>query len=207
MIEWLVKPEFRDLTPDRYHAGYKPEKVRPVEALVYHYTASRSPTGTRSWLTTADEHYVSAHFIVERDGDVWQLAPLTDRTFHAGGATSKLFGAGGVNERTISIEVMNVGPLVERDGEWFDLNGKRFRGAMVCAGGPPRYRFTVWEAYAAPQIAALCNLTNALARVFPILTSDPGRLVGHEDVDPTRKTDPGPAFPWAIVRASACSEV
>jgi len=46
--------------------------------------------------------------------------------------------------------------------------------------------------YASTQYTMLARLVRALKRVHPIAD-----LVGHSDVAPGRKTDPGPAFDWA----------
>ena len=46
--------------------------------------------------------------------------------------------------------------------------------------------------YGAAQYAMLARLIRALARRYPIED-----VVGHSDVAPGRKTDPGPAFDWA----------
>jgi AmpD protein len=49
--------------------------------------------------------------------------------------------------------------------------------------------------YTDAQYAALVQLTRRLQALFPGITSD--RIVGHSDIAPERKTDPGPAFDWA----------
>jgi len=48
---------------------------------------------------------VSAHFVVDRDGAVVQMVPLTERAWHAG--VSELDGVPGVNDYSIGIEMTN----------------------------------------------------------------------------------------------------
>lgn len=48
--------------------------------------------------------------------------------------------------------------------------------------------------YTDAQYTALVQLTRRIQAVFPAVTS--ARIVGHSDIAPNRKTDPGPAFDW-----------
>jgi N-acetylmuramoyl-L-alanine amidase len=48
--------------------------------------------------------------------------------------------------------------------------------------------------FAEPQIAALIDLSRGILARHPIA---PARVVGHSDVAPNRKQDPGELFPWA----------
>jgi len=54
--------------------------------------------------------------------------------------------------------------------------------------------------YEAAQYETLAEVVAALCDAYPRLSPD--RLVGHSDVSPGRKTDPGPAFDWE--RAHRC---
>lgn len=51
------------------------------------------------------------------------------------------------------------------------------------------------EAYTDPQYGALNKLLGALTKQYPDIRHD--AIVGHSDIAPGRKTDPGPAFDWS----------
>ena len=53
-------------------------------------------------------------------------------------------------------------------------------------------------AYEEAQYDALAEVVAALCDAYPRLS--PERLVGHSDISPGRKTDPGPAFDWERAR-------
>lgn len=52
--------------------------------------------------------------------------------------------------------------------------------------------------YASEQYSVLAAITRVLLAYFPSLRTD--RIVGHCDIAPQRKTDPGPAFDWSHYR-------
>ncbi len=53
-------------------------------------------------------------------------------------------------------------------------------------------------AYEPVQYQVLAEAVRALMTAYPRIT--PQRIVGHSDIAPGRKTDPGPAFDWALFR-------
>ena len=53
--------------------------------------------------------------------------------------------------------------------------------------------------YESTQYAMLARAIVSLCRAYPQLS--PGRLVGHSDVAPGRKSDPGPSFDWPRLRS------
>jgi AmpD protein len=54
------------------------------------------------------------------------------------------------------------------------------------------------------QYASLIVLIRTLQRAYPAIT--PARICGHSDIAPGRKTDPGPAFDWARLRADLMAD-
>lgn len=51
--------------------------------------------------------------------------------------------------------------------------------------------------YEPVQYETLARLLQAIMERFPAVT--PARVVGHADVSPGRKSDPGPAFDWKLL--------
>lgn len=60
------------------------------------------------------------------------------------------------------------------------------------------------QPYEAQQYAALAEVARTLIAAYPRIT--PERIVGHSDIAPGRKTDPGPGFDWARLRGLGSSE-
>ena len=166
--------------------------------VVLHYTAGRSlESAVESLCTRKPKDNTSAHIVLGRDGRIVQLAPFNAVTWHAG--QSQWAGINGLNQHAIGIEMDNAGPM-HREGErivsWF---GKVYPEDDVVQaahphGGPTR----PWHAYTEVQIARALELCELLVAHYGL--SD---VLGHEDIARGRKTDPGPAFPLASVRARA----
>ena len=61
------------------------------------------------------------------------------------------------------------------------------------------------EPYADPQYATLNKLINILRNQYPRIERD--AIVGHSEIAPGRKTDPGAAFDWSRLEGSSANRV
>jgi N-acetyl-anhydromuramoyl-L-alanine amidase len=52
--------------------------------------------------------------------------------------------------------------------------------------------------YLPAQYQKLVEVINILLQAYPAINKD--RIIGHEDIAPGRKTDPGPSFDWHYLR-------
>ena len=156
--------------------------------IVIHYTAGGKAEGSVSWLCNRDAG-VSAHVVIDRDGSITQLVPFNVKAYHAG--VSKWKDREMVNGFGIGIEIANWGKLREVNGKLYTGTDREFQGEAIQAahknGGAIRW----WEKYTEAQIETVSELCSELIGVYPLIED----IVGHDDIAPDRKSDPGPAFP------------
>ncbi|OVZ77084.1 N-acetylmuramoyl-L-alanine amidase [Yersinia kristensenii] len=145
-----------------------------VRFLVLHYTAEDFENSMKS-LTGNN---VSVHYLVpDLDDESYKKAGFNDmrifnlvdenaRAWHAG--VSSWAGRTNLNDTSIGIEIVN---LATEHGGVFNF--------------PP---------YPDNQIAAVKQLAANILQRYPDIS--PVNVVAHSDIAPTRKSDPGPKFPW-----------
>jgi len=162
--------------------------------LVIHYTVVTTATGTVQAFKNSAVR-ASAHLVLDLDGTFIQMVPFNRKAWHAG--KSQWAGRSGCNDFTLGIEVVNPGPLIQRGSGFVDVNNRAWHGEVVEArhkNGRAPYKF--WAAYDPRQLDALREIGPALVATYRLRD-----VVGHDDIAPDRKTDPGPAFPLRSLRA------
>lgn len=164
--------------------------------LVMHYTASANAAGAISWFADPQSK-VSAHIVIARDGTITQCVPFNRKANHAGKSTWQ--GVIGLNSRSIGIELDGYGFLGNAGpGKW------NFSGKVIADGDVvvATHKFGTpsggWPKYPQAQMDAALELARLLVQEYGLED-----VIGHDDISPGRKQDPGPAFPMAIFRASA----
>lgn len=110
---------------------------------------------------------VSSHYLVNNDPvRIYGLVDENRRAWHAGASSWK--GHTNLNASSIGIEIVNPGYTDTPNGR-------------------------IYAPYPPEQIDAVVALVKDIAKRHQVR---PDRIVGHNDVAPLRKQDPGPAFPW-----------
>lgn len=163
--------------------------------LVLHYTAGTTARAAIDWFVNPESE-VSAHLVLDRDGTVTQMVTFDRVAWHAG--VSAWGGLAGLNRSSIGIEIVNAGKL-HRDGagQWANWAGEVIDpDQVVLATHRHEAAEAGWHAFTPAQIAATVGIGRVLRRRY-----DLADVVGHDDIAPGRKIDPGPAFPMAGVRA------
>lgn len=137
----------------------RPEGIK-IDTLVIHYTGMK--TGEEALKRLCDENSeVSAHYMIEEDGEIIPIVAESDRAWHAGASSWR--GQENVNDFSIGIELVN-----------------------------PGHEFG-YKAFPDRQIDSLMRLCQELFERHPIENRN---VVGHSDIAPKRKQDPGELFDW-----------
>lgn len=162
--------------------------------LVYHFTAGENIQSAVDWFCNP-ESKASAHLVIGRDGRIYQLAPFNVRTWHAG--RSNWEGVSGLNQCSIGIEMVNAGRL-SKSGDsyisWFNVEYPK--NEVVEARHKSEDTVSYWHAYTEVQIECAMELAEMLVNTYNLRG-----IVGHDDIAPGRKSDPGPAFPLENIRS------
>ena len=160
-----------NIDPKSYRAKAFNKRVR---FIVLHYTAGNFADSI-SALTGMN---VSSHYLIPditdktylnagfNDMRIFNLVDEQDRAWHAG--VSAWDNRSNINDTSIGIEIVNEASF--HDG-----------------------KFT-FPPFQDSQIDAVISLVTSLLSRYPDVT--PINVIGHSDIAPGRKTDPGPRFPW-----------
>lgn len=186
-----------DGLPDKYLMLTEKNKAKfkePVNTIIIHYTAGSSAASSANWLSNPTVQ-ASAHIIIGRAGEIYQLVPFDTIAWHAG--QSEYGGRKYFNNFSIGIELDNPGVLTKTGDDFMASFGRKYPASEVVHAvhrneTTPRY----WALYTETQIEACEQLCLALLNKYPSIL----QILGHEEISPGRKVDPGPAFPLDTFR-------
>lgn len=170
--------------------------------LIIHYTANNSLPLTVKHFQKEGSN-ASAHLVIGRDGRMVQMVDFNRKAWHAG--ESRWGNLWALNEHSIGIELVNWGPLTLRKGRLIPWT-KQERDAILMsdAGQFARNKdgkIGYWQKYTPEQLEVCFNVAREICREYNLID-----VLGHEDIAPGRKQDPGPAFPIKTLRTVCFSD-
>ena len=152
-----TRPDSADIDLIVLHAMSLPDGEFSMTYVEQLFTGDLDITAHSSF-KDLDGVRVSAHFVVDRKGQVTQFVRCGDRAWHAG--ESSWQNRPNCNDYAIGIEMI----------------------------GDERQAFTQ------AQYTETARLCRVLMQTYPNITRE--RIVGHQDIAPTRKWDPGKQWRW-----------
>jgi len=160
-----------------------------VRIIVIHHTTANFQ-GSLDILTRDSGNPVSSHYLIPEHGDptytgdalkLYSLVPEEGRAWHAG--TSYWAGKTALNDMSVGIELVNR-TYCRRSEQQLPPGDTGQKPARIC----------FYPDFDDSQLKILTDLLEGiLARHTEVKPTD---IIGHSDIAPQRKIDPGPRFPW-----------
>ncbi|MEM1363249.1 MAG: N-acetylmuramoyl-L-alanine amidase [Pseudomonadota bacterium] len=156
--------------------------------VILHFTTAVGP-GITAWLTS-NQARASAHVLVQRDGSVIQLLPFDHQAWHAG--RSSWGSLQSLNRHSVGIVLENWGKLTPSQEGWTSYSGHEIAPDEIFLDENDEG----WHSFTEAQIKTVTEIIESLIASTPQIVD----ILGHSDVSPLRKIDPGPAFPMRDLR-------
>ncbi|WP_132052646.1 N-acetylmuramoyl-L-alanine amidase [Pseudocnuella soli] len=172
--------------------------------LIIHYTAGDTARAAIDWFmnTANNPDKIAAHIVLDLDGTITQLVPFNRRANHAG--SSVWDGVENFNFHSVGIELVNPGFCEKLTDGSYKRKVTATKHQSYPAGRAKdiletRHKHKFWTAndnkhwfkFPKAQLTALYELSKTLVNHYQMVT-----VLGHDDISPLRKPDPGPCFPW-----------
>lgn len=174
-------------------------RAMPVRrCAVVHFTAGGAARTSWGWWQQPQNRRIDlgAHFLIDRDGTIYQCRALNRTISHAGVSRWRDPKAGtlyrNLNSCSIGIELANAG---DSCGSIKGEEQLRGYAGEVRRGHSNGGRIVAWERYSEQQTAACIELLKILVAGYNL-----DDITGHDCIAPERKNDPGPAFDMERVR-------
>lgn len=145
--------------------NFDDRKIDVIKYLILHYTGMATGKEALDRLCS-EEAKVSAHYLIEENGDIFSLVDEEKRAWHAG--LSKWEDDIGLNDLSIGIEIVNTGHPY------------------------PGYE-SIYKPFPDVQMRSVIALSNDILKRHEI---KPWHVLGHSDIAWRRKIDPGELFDW-----------
>ncbi|KMJ58756.1 N-acetylmuramoyl-L-alanine amidase [Bacillus sp. LL01] len=190
----VVPPEPSSLEMQEWLLPKKNSRVRgaPITHIMLHFInnalrAPQDPYNIEEVYALFEEYEVSAHYMIDREGDIYLLVPEERAAFHAGKGHLLNYQeySTRLNDYSIGIELLAIGTKEEMlstiPEEVYDSIDPLDMG------------------YTEEQYIALNKLLEDILIRNPGIKNDREHIIGHHEYAPVRKSDPGELFDWSKI--------
>ena len=164
--------------------------VTKPQFIILHYTANCSLSKT---IQLFYDYFrpVSTHYVIGADGKIVQMVDESKRAWHADRSAWRKNKQ--INTYSIGIEITNPGytETLTNPCSIFDPHVWNIKTAKQVAGSS-----FYWHPFTQKQIKSVIDLCKDIMQRYDIA---PQNILGHSDIAPGRKMDPGPLFPWRLL--------
>ena len=155
---------------------YKYEPLKPGQFIkgseyhsicIHHTAGGTTPSTIQWWNTTKDR--VATPFIIDRDGTIYQVFPLSFWAYHLyvaspGNKVPKKYKHSRYDKHILGIELANWGQLTKQNDKFYNYVGREVKNVEEV-----KYRgYQYWEPYSQAQIKSLENLLKILTKELNI---------------------------------------
>ncbi|WP_154657088.1 N-acetylmuramoyl-L-alanine amidase [Hugenholtzia roseola] len=167
----------------------KPRSTSPITHVMLHFCsyAIENPTNPYRFediFKTFETYGVSAHYLIDREGQIYQLVEENRVAYHAGKGhlPHEAHRQNDLNGRSIGIEMMAIG--TKKEMKMFMSEAQYEQIPKDCIG------------FTEAQYKSLNLLLADIRKRHSTISYDRKHIVGHDEYAPTRRSDPGSLFDW-----------
>ncbi len=169
-----------------------PRNQHPITHLVLHFCSDavqnpQNPHNVERIIEIFEQYKVSAHYLIDRQGNIYEFVPESRMAHHAGKGTMPFAPhyVNSLNIRAIGIEMLAVGS--ENDMKKFMI--------------PSHYRKIDQKdiGFTESQYSSLKKLVDDILKRNPKIERNRKHIIGHQEYAPARRSDPGELFDWSKI--------
>lgn len=168
------------------------ERLESITHIVLHFTSNaledpESPYSYEDMREVFIEYGLSAHYLIDREGQIYNLVPENRVAFHAGKGELAAYPdyKDRLNDYSIGIELMAIGTREEMKQMLPDETYDRIQDKDI--------------GYTEEQYESLRLLLDNIYVRYPSIPMDRDHIIGHDEYAPERKSDPGSLFDWSEI--------
>ncbi len=135
-----------------------------------------------------EKYKVSAHYVIDREGAIFQFVGENRVAYHAGKGNniSEFLPVVSMNDKSIGIELLAIGTKEEMVPLITEETYNSLDPSLI--------------GYTDEQYKSLNELLNDILTRHKTINRDREHIIGHDEYAPVRKPDPGKLFDWSKVR-------